>query len=1698
MPKKTTLGSRFLLLLILCALAVSATGTTLYVQASGEFTSGVTADDMAVPGDTWLLSFDVDSNPVAGNPDSLGFDAPFSNFTYTVGGSPVSVTPGEIRFFTSDNGGLFTIYFGPETGFDNGQPIPEFSFSGDVVFTGTTTNPTINPNSYTVTDVIYSDASNYDDEGATATVTITAATETTPEPSTLLLCLPLVPLILVSQHRRIGKQFRVLFLTISLALGVCPLATYAQALPYTSTGLAPFTNGVTFYWINQTTVGLGYSCASTSEYAAAQCYADNNSGIYEINAGVLNTVLAGHAAYASYPGGYDCNANLGPTTGPTAYTVLQYSASDGSFYQAQGCLIPGKSIWTGGAVCPSGYIGSNSACSSSVIVFGQQLGPKTTCSCNAKAGSVSGVGAGSVGEPIDVASGNMSYQYSDYSTAGQNPLTFTRYYNSRGNQLDLSTFATSLGVNWRSGFDRYIQIGSPSSVIVERPGGQQLIFTLNGSTWNTDSDEDVTLTQSGGSWTFTDHDDTVESYVTTTAGNEALITSIEARSGYTQSLTYNSSNQLTSVTDSYGRSLTLTYNTTGTLNAVTTPESTTITYGYASVMGGNQLTSVTFSTSPAHAITYVYANLTLPFALTSAIDEDGNTYDSWTYDLDSRALTSAQGIGANLTTLVYGGGTTAVTNPLGVTETYTFTTQGLPKVAGISRAATATTAGATRTFTYDSSGYVASATNWNGNVTTYTNNSHGLPTTINEAVGSSVARTTSIAYDFTFVHLPDIITTPGLTTSFTYDPGGNILTRTLTDTTTGTVPYSTTGQTRTTTYTWSNFLLASAKTPNGNATTFTYDSSGALVQTTNALGQATSITSHTGGGLPLMVVDPNGVTTTLTYDARQRLLSSSIATAQGVRTTTFTYDAAGNLTKTTLPDGSALANTYDTAHRLTTITDLFHQTVAYTLDALGDRTKTNLTAVGNRIQRQHADSFDALGRTLTDTGGMGQVTTYSYDPNGNALSITDPLTRVTSRAFDALNRLTTITDPASGITTTTYDAHDRVVSVTDANGNATTYTYDGFGDLIQQVSPDSGKTVYSFDSDGNLLSKTDAAGNVTNNTYDTLDRILTTTYPANSTLDVSYAYDQGGHGFGVGRLTSLTDAAGTLSRSYDERANVLNETRVNGNTTLQTTYQYDPASRIASTTYPSGWTVSQTRDIMGRIYQLPVAAPGGASSGNAIANATYEPFGPLYTLSFGNGINEARRFDLDYRVTSLTDIGTNTLQSLTYSYDANDNVSSITDGVTPAYSQTLGYDALNRLTAASGVVGSLAYTYDPVGNRLTQTVSGAITTYGYTPATNRLASITAGGTMTPVSTTAAGGISGIPPTTGAPVAALNYSAANRLASVSGTTPAIAGILYDAFGKRLSKTDTGSYPILYTYDQNGNLLEEADGHGLLVDYIYLNGRPGAEITGGKLYYLHADRLGTPQLATDSSQNVVWSTTYQPFGTTPIPIGSITQNLRLPGQYADGETGFSYSQFRDYEPGLGRFLEDDPIGLAGGFNTYAYVTANPIKIVDRSGLAGDWNCAKLGDCSSPRLSTSPFTMSPLPSDLEEATSGAIELRAGIALLPTAETGVGAVVASFLIIEGYIGYSNGLNHLNNDINGASHDLYNKPSLANAAGSEIGQLAGIANVGELGDFIESLVGLANRQTRLDRFLSISDILRQIAGASSIGNRQQQCGTSK
>ena len=87
------------------------------------------------------------------------------------------------------------------------------------------------------------------------------------------------------------------------------------------------------------------------------------------------------------------------------------------------------------------------------------------------------------------------------------------------------------------------------------------------------------------------------------------------------------------------------------------------------------------------------------------------------------------------------------------------------------------------------------------------------------------------------------------------------------------------------------------------------------------------------------------------------------------------------------------------------------------------------------------------------------------------------------------------------------------------------------------------------------------------------------------------------------------------------------------------------------------------------------------------------------------------------------------------------------------------------------------------------------------------------------------------------------------------------------------------------------------------------------TTESVYYYHNDHLGTPQIMTNSTGAVVWAATYEPFGKATITVQQITNNLLLPGQYYDTETGLCYNLNRDYNQQLGRYIESDPIGLEG---------------------------------------------------------------------------------------------------------------------------------------------------------------------------------------
>ena len=1159
---------------------------------------------------------------------------------------------------------------------------------------------------------------------------------------------------------------------------------------------------------------------------------------------------------------------------------------------------------------------------------------------NKAIGSPCGTAQCSVGEPISVGTGNVFVEISDYDTAGENKLGFHRYYNSRA-----SYFGT-LAANWRGSFDRFIRQADSSTLVAERADGQIIQFTLNAGIWTTDSDLDMSITDSGGLWKLVDKDGNIEQY-DDSGTKSGYLNSIQKRNGYIQTLSYNSSNQLTHVVDSYGRQLTFSYNGQ-LLQTLTTPESS-VSYSFeaSTSSGGNdRLKTVSYSTSPVTTQVFTYSSgANNAYALTSITDENGVVHESWTYDSYGRGLTSKVGTGSNAdtTTISYNDsdGSRNVTNGLGQQEVYKFTTlQGTPKITEIDRKATSTTAAATKLFTYDANGYSASVTDWNGHRTEYTNNAYGHPTQIKEAADTASPRTTNITYGNTYHNVVVTVSTSGQFVSTSHDGSGNLTSSTATDYTSQSVPYSTNGQTRTTIYTWSpTGQLLSVQKPRTDVTAktqYTYGTDGALLTITDAANHVTQITSHTGGGLPLTMVDANGVTTTLGYDARQRLTSSSIMVGGTARTTAYSYDAVGNLLTTMMPDGSTFTNAYDDAHRPISKTDYDGDVIAYTLDPMGNQTQAITKNASGTTTRQHASTFDALGRLLTDKDGMNDTTTYAYDANGNATTITDPASHAITQAFDAFNRRTSVTDRGTGITATSYDAHDRPLTVTAPNGAVTSYVYDGFGEMIQETSADRGTTVYQYDADGNLTQKTDATGAVTNWTYDALDRPLARSYPADSTLNVTFTYDQSGHGEGIGRLTSLTDASGSLSRSYDERGNVTSESRTSGTHTLTTAYSYDANGSPSGMTYPSGLVLAYTRDHEMRLKTIQVKPSGASSFSNLITNAAYQPFGPLGTMTLASGITETPTYDLDYRMTQLVTAGSASLLNLTYGYNANSDPTTITDNLNSTNTQTLGYDAMDRLnSASSGYYGPISWTYDLNGNRTQQNGSGIITTYNFTANTNRLASIINNGTTQSAVYNAAGNLSTVP--SNVLNATATYNKANQMASmVTGSTSTTYG--YDAFGQRIIKNRSGSNALYLTYDSQGHTLEENDFSGTLTDYIYLNDKPVALVQGSNIYYLHTDRLGTPQLATNSSQATVWTGIFRPFGTAYGLSGSLTgQNLRFPGQTLDLESLLQHNGLRNYLPQLGRYLESDPIGLdAGTANTYAYASNSPLVYTDPRGL------------------------------------------------------------------------------------------------------------------------------------------------------------------
>ncbi|MET0064635.1 MAG: RHS repeat-associated core domain-containing protein, partial [Candidatus Thiodiazotropha endolucinida] len=616
------------------------------------------------------------------------------------------------------------------------------------------------------------------------------------------------------------------------------------------------------------------------------------------------------------------------------------------------------------------------------------------------------------------------------------------------------------------------------------------------------------------------------------------------------------------------------------------------------------------------------------------------------------------------------------------------------------------------------------------------------------------------------------------------------------------------------------------------------------------------------------------------------------------------------------------------AHRLIAMEDSEGNRIDYTLDAMGNRLSEHVSDPQGTLTRAQQQLYDELGQVRQLIDSQNNATNFTYDSNGNLTQTTDAKLNPDTTSFDPLDRVKQQTDAMNGITKYTYDGQDNITSVTDPNNLTTTYEYDYLGNVTSQTSPDTGTTTYTYDEAGNRLTKTDGRGITVSYSYDALNRLTHINY-LDTSLNVTYNYDQGTHG--IGKLTSMSDVNGTTNYTYNAYGDLITQTRTSSDSVVTTfSYDYDVHGRLASLTYPSGNSLTYTYDTHGQLNTLTYEWSEGATQ-SLISNLQFLPFGPLKAFDYGNGLSLIRSFDQDYRLIGQTISGI--LQS-SYQHDPVGNITDWQDLLSTGQDQLFDYDALYRLISASGAYGDFTYTYDATGNRLSLTLDGSTETYSYVPSSHRLQQILGSVTDSRNYDAAGNTIQSL-------IGSYTYDDTNRMVGFTktGTTATYA---YNGKGERIQKNVDGTI-TRFRYGPAGQLLGEYDHNGQVIrEYITLEGQPVGMIvtdpvtTLSSVYYLHTDHLGAVVKATDSTQALVWDAERKPFGERNVTTAQIEMPLGFPGQYYDEESGNYYNYFRDYDPTTGRYLQSDPIGLKGGLNTYAYAKMNPLLWSDPSGL------------------------------------------------------------------------------------------------------------------------------------------------------------------
>ncbi|WP_322401152.1 RHS repeat-associated core domain-containing protein [Massilia luteola] len=751
--------------------------------------------------------------------------------------------------------------------------------------------------------------------------------------------------------------------------------------------------------------------------------------------------------------------------------------------------------------------------------------------------------------------------------------------------------------------------------------------------------------------------------------------------------------------------------------------------------------------------------------------------------------------------------------------------------------------------------------------------------------------------------------------------------------------------------------------PRGNKTQYAYDKAGRPVEVHDAKGGVTKL-AYTPDGQLATYTDCSGHSSQWEYDERKRLVKridaagnatryryttlSPATLAQAHREGTDSGNRPGQLEAVIHPDGSQEQFRHDAEGRLLAHTDALARTTAYRYTAAGLIAK-RIDALGHNLRYQ----WDALGRLSALENENGSVYRFQYDPVGRLLQEQGFDGKVTEYRYDEASGVLAETVEAGVTTRLDFDPMGRLVQRRAAAPGqpeqTETFAYNANGQLAEAKN-EHARLQWFYDAAGNLVREhqhyqgpfhPDRRTAVWHHQYDELNQRNGTTRPDGHRIEwLTYG---AGHVHGL-----LLDGQDLVSFERDTLYQETGRTQANG---LLQTMKYDPLGRLIEQQLGAAAQASQ-KD------RYPYAAPyrPGVQAGTQAAilrRYRYDPSGQLACLE------DSRRGHVEYRydpvgrlLAANSELGHETFAfdpagniqaadtaqqapttrraplpklldnllkeyaGVSYRYDERGNVVERTqDGKRSEYQ----WDAFNRMTRAATDHGITTFAYDPLGRRIakhSQAMDGTAfrettrTMYGWD-----------GDTLALESSVRKGHAAGertvhyvYERDSFVPLVQASQSQALRLAPTTDVKALMAG-------------NDGKYDNTLDPLWNGEYEQEAEPFGK-----------------DEIAFYQCDHLGTPQELTDHEGKVAWSAQYKAWGEAMEAISEAARKagmrnpIRFQGQYFDEETGLHYNRYRYYDPHMARYLTQDPIGLLGGVNTYAYAP-NPVGWLDPLGLSGN---------------------------------------------------------------------------------------------------------------------------------------------------------------